>query len=117
MEFYQPSFSSFQPHDRLFGDEDLQRRVGIFLSTQAAAQARQIRVSASAGRVTLRGRVASSVARQFIQACCRRVAGVVDVHSEIRISAARATAPRVSASGAHLLFADSQSVVPQEFAA
>jgi hypothetical protein len=117
MKSFQPSYSSFQPHDRLFGDEALQRRIVSFLVTHAGVAVDQVRLSVSAGRITLRGEVKSPVARQLVHSCCSRVAGVLDVRSEIRVvNRPRSSAWRTRAGRGRFLPARSNPVVVPEFA-
>lgn len=64
-------------------DSDLERRVVNYLFDRRVSSLRAIKVSASAGTVTLRGRVSSYYEKQLCLHCCRRVAGVMQLVDEV----------------------------------
>jgi osmotically-inducible protein OsmY len=67
-------------------DCDLQRRVVNYLFDRRVSSLRAIEVTASAGTVTLRGRVASYYEKQLCLHCCRRVAGVMRLIDEVVVT-------------------------------
>ena len=85
MSTYQPIFSSYQPHNGLFADRELAQRVASFLGLHAAWTSRRVRIEASAGRVTIRGRANSAAERLNLESCIRRVAGVRQVISRLQL--------------------------------
>lgn len=85
MSAYQPIFSSYQPHNGLFADRELAQRVASFLGLHAAWTSRRVRIEASAGRVTIRGRANSAAERLNLESCIRRVAGVRQVISRLQL--------------------------------
>jgi osmotically-inducible protein OsmY len=67
-------------------DSDLERRVVNYLFDRRVSSLREIKVSASAGTVTLQGRVSSYYEKQLCLHCCRRVAGVMQLVDEVVVT-------------------------------
>ena len=82
----QPQCSSDQPPSPVFADDELIRRVGLFLFTHSNVDGARVRLSIHAGRVTLRGEVASLRQKEVIEACSRRVAGVLTVANKLSVA-------------------------------
>jgi len=66
-------------------DRDLEHRVISFLRQSGIATLRRVTVEASAGTVTLYGRVHSFYQRQLCLQCCQRVAGVIRLVDRIEV--------------------------------
>jgi len=77
---------TFRPHDSLFTDEALARRLQLFLSTISVFVPANIRVTVAGGRVHLQGSVANLAQRERIEAYARRVAGVLDVWNDLTVT-------------------------------
>ena len=60
-------------------NEDLVRRVKIFLSSRHQPGLRHLHIEADGGTVTMRGKVNTFYEKQLSYQCCRRVAGVVKI--------------------------------------
>jgi hypothetical protein len=69
-------------------DEDLARRIRLFLDTLRLAVLRQIHIEVEEGFVTIGGIVRSYYDRQLVVACVRRVAGVRQIVDRIRVAEA-----------------------------
>ena len=67
-------------------DEDLSRRIRLFLDTLRLAVLRRIHVEVEEGLVTIGGIVSSYYDRQLAVACVRRVAGVRQIVDKIRVA-------------------------------
>ena len=76
--------------ERLFPqlDEDLRRRIVVFLFQRNEPALRRIEVDVSNGRVDIRGEVESFYLKQLCLSCCQRVAGVLQVVDEVEVVAA-----------------------------
>ena len=74
-------------HDGLFPqlDEDLKRRIVIFLFQRNEPALRRVDVEVSSGRVVIRGRMASFYQKQLCLSCCQRVAGVLQIVDEVEV--------------------------------
>jgi hypothetical protein len=68
-------------------DQDLKRRVALFLAGRHVPSLRYLEVEARGGIVTLRGRVGSFYEKQLSQQCCRRVAGVIELVDRVEVTA------------------------------
>ena len=66
-------------------DEELARRVFLFLSTRQVGDLRRLAVTARDGRVRLSGRVSSFYHRQLAVSFARKVAGVLTVDDQITV--------------------------------
>jgi osmotically-inducible protein OsmY len=66
--------------------QDLARRVRIYLHTQSHPDAHRLAVEVANDVVVVRGHVASESARELASNCCRRVAGVRQVVNETTVS-------------------------------
>jgi osmotically-inducible protein OsmY len=66
--------------------QDLARRVRIYLHTQAHPDAHRLAVEVDHDVVVVRGDVASEYARELASNCCQRVAGVRRVVNETTIT-------------------------------
>lgn len=75
-----------------FEDRDLERRVVNYLAGRHVPGLRHLSVRAEAGIVTLRGRVQTFYEKQLCQACCRRVAGVVQFVDAVDVAYAQPVA-------------------------
>jgi hypothetical protein len=82
----QPQYSSHQPRDPVFADDELTQRVGLFLLMHGNVDSARVCLSVHAGRVTLRGDVASLRQKEVIEACSRRVAGVLTVINKLSVA-------------------------------
>ena len=69
-------------------DEDLSRRIRLFLDTLRLAVLRRIHIEVEEGLVTIAGIVRSYYDRQLAVACVRRVAGVRQIVDKIRVAEA-----------------------------
>ncbi len=76
--------------ERLFPqlDEDLRRRIVVFLFQRNEPALRRIEVDVSNGRVDIRGEVESFYLKQLCLSCCQRVAGVLQVVDEVEVVSA-----------------------------
>jgi osmotically-inducible protein OsmY len=72
---------------REVSNNELARRVRIFLSSRHHPSFRQLHVEADGGTVTLRGRVDSFHEKQLTYQCCRHVAGVFNIVDEVDVLA------------------------------
>lgn len=66
-------------------DSDLQRRVTTFLAARHRPSLRRLQVKATAGVVTLRGRVPTFHEKQLSIQLARRVAGVIRLIDEVAV--------------------------------
>lgn len=66
-------------------DIELERRIGIFLSSQSRRNLRAVEISADNGVVTLRGRVHSYYEKQLSLHLAARVAGVLRLKDELLV--------------------------------
>jgi osmotically-inducible protein OsmY len=73
-------------------NDELARRVKIFLSSRHHPSLRHLHIEASGGTVTLRGRVGSFYEKQLTYQCCRHVAGVFNIIDQVDVRAAKAEA-------------------------
>ncbi len=84
--------------DQAVEDVDLQRRVSQYLTRRGIAAAGKLDVDASAGVVTLRGKVGSKHWKWLAVECSRRVAGVVQLIDALEVgepaALARLDSPR-----------------------
>ena len=80
--------------DDSVADEQLRRRVNLYLTHTGHAPVRCLRVRAKNGVITLRGTVPSCYVRQLALACTRRVAGVRQVFDEIEVCAKTEKRPK-----------------------
>ena len=78
--------TQFQPHDELFADRRLERRIVIFLVNHGRADLCKLHIQARGGVVRLRGQVATNADRNYVVQGARRVAGVIDVEDNIEVS-------------------------------
>lgn len=67
-------------------DSELQRRVLNFLMGRNVPELRAVEVTATAGAVTLRGRVHSYYQKQLCLSCAGRVAGVSRVVDQVDVA-------------------------------
>jgi osmotically-inducible protein OsmY len=67
-------------------DEDLSRRIRLFLATLHLAGLKRIHIEVEEGLVTIGGIVRSYYERQLAVACVRRVAGVRQIVDRIRVT-------------------------------
>jgi osmotically-inducible protein OsmY len=67
-------------------NDDLARRVKIFLSSRHQPAFRHLHIEAQGGTVTLRGKVGSFYEKQLSYQCCSRVAGVVKIVDQVDVS-------------------------------
>jgi osmotically-inducible protein OsmY len=70
-------------------DEELARRVFLYLSTRQVGDLRRLSVTARQGRVELQGELNSFYHRQLAIFYARKVAGVVAVEDKITVSLPR----------------------------
>ena len=75
---------TFQPHQLLFADRQLERRIVNYLVRQGRPDLCRLGIRARSGVVRLRGRLASPADRGYVLQGVRRVAGVLDVKDEIQ---------------------------------
>jgi osmotically-inducible protein OsmY len=66
-------------------NDELARRVKIFLSSRHQPSFRHLHIEANSGTVTVRGRVNSFYEKQLTYQCCRHVAGVFKIVDEIDV--------------------------------
>ncbi len=86
------SISTNSPLDP--ADQDLKRRVALFLAGRHMLSLRHLDVEARGGTVTLRGRVGSFYEKQLSQQCCRRVAGVIELVDHVEVTEGPVRRPR-----------------------
>ena len=72
---------------RKVSNDELARRVKIFLSSRHHTSFRQLHIEANGGTVTVRGRVGSFYEKQLTYQCCRHVAGVFNIIDQVDVSA------------------------------
>jgi len=72
--------------ESLTADEELARRVSLFLATRQVGDLRRLAVTARQGRVRLSGRVSSFYHRQLALTYTRKVAGVLSVDDQIGVT-------------------------------
>ncbi len=77
---------------RKVSNDELARRVRIFLSSRHQPSFRHLHIEANGGTVTLRGRVSSFYEKQLTYQCCRHVAGVFNVIDQVDVSTPKAEA-------------------------
>ena len=77
---------------RKVSNEDLARRVKIFLSSRHHPSFRHLHVEANGGTITVRGRVNSFYEKQLSYQCCRHVAGVFNIVDQVDVGTARSEA-------------------------
>ncbi len=82
--------------DVSLADEDLARRVRLFLHQQRLVNGTQLVIEARRGAVTLRGDVSSFHQRQLIVSAARRVAGAGKIVDELRVQS-----PQLASAAAH----------------
>src|SRR5262249_40319955 len=75
--------STYRPHDSLFADDALARRIDIFVRTLLPSE---IRVTVSGGRVHVQGIAITLRQRELVEARIRRVAGVLDVWNDLVVT-------------------------------
>jgi osmotically-inducible protein OsmY len=73
-------------------NDDLARRVRIFLSSRHHPSFRHLHIEADGGTVTVRGRVSSFYEKQLSCQCCRRVAGVFQIVDQVDVTLPKADA-------------------------
>ena len=73
-------------------NDELARRVKIFLSSRHQPSFRHLHIDANGGTVTLRGRVNSFYEKLLSYQCCRHVAGVYNVIDQVDVSTPKAEA-------------------------
>ena len=78
--------TTFVPHDFLFADRQLERRLVNYFVRHGRPDLCRLRIRAQGGRVRFRGHLSSVADRDFVLQGARRVAGVIDVEDEIRVS-------------------------------
>jgi hypothetical protein len=66
-------------------DQDLKRRVALFLAGRHMLSLRHLEIDARGGTMTLTGRVGSFDEKQLSQQCCRRVAGVIELVDRVEV--------------------------------
>jgi osmotically-inducible protein OsmY len=76
-------------------NDDLARRVKIFLSARHQPSIRHLHIEVNGGTVTLRGQVDSAREKRLSSLCCRHVAGVFQVVDlvDVLAPAAATTSP------------------------
>ena len=90
MDFNYPiSANPFKLKSTDSSDQDLERRVTTFLSTQHRAALRSLKAEARGGIVTLRGRVSTFYEKQLSAQLAHRVAGVVRLIDEVIVGEIR----------------------------
>ena len=72
---------------RTASNDELARRVKIFLFSRHHPSFRHLHVEANGGTVTLRGRVSSFYEKQLTYQCCRHVAGVFNIVDQVDVLA------------------------------
>jgi hypothetical protein len=72
-------------HYKQLSDDQLARRVQIFLAARIGHDRSRLRVHVERGRVLLFGVVATRGQREIVEACSRRVAGVLDVTNNLSV--------------------------------
>jgi len=77
---------------RKVSNDELARRVKIFLSSRHQPSFRHLHIEANGGTVTVRGRVSSLYEKQLTYQCCRYVAGVFNIIDQVDV-----LAPKVEA--------------------
>ena len=70
---------------RKASNDELARRVKIFLSSRHQPSFRHLHIEANGGTVTLRGRVNSFYEKQLSYQCCRHVAGVFSIVDQVDV--------------------------------
>ncbi|MDG2013445.1 MAG: BON domain-containing protein [Pirellulaceae bacterium] len=70
-----------------FGDEDVLWRVESYLESKHFAAFRNLHVVVDQGVVTIAGQVSNYHERQVALNCCLRVAGVLELVDQIRVTA------------------------------
>jgi osmotically-inducible protein OsmY len=73
-------------------NDELARRVKIFLSSRHQPSFRHLHIDASGGTVTLRGRVSSFYEKQLSYQCCRHVAGVFKIIDQVDVTTPKSEA-------------------------
>ena len=76
------------PVPRKGTNDELARRVKIFLSSRHHPSFRNLHIEANGGTVTLRGRVSSFYEKQLTYQCCRHVACVFKIVDQVDVSGA-----------------------------
>jgi osmotically-inducible protein OsmY len=72
--------------DDALEDEEIERRVRLYLAHAGHRPVQILTVEAHDGVITLRGKVPSYHARQVAVACAQRVAGVRGINDQIKAS-------------------------------
>ena len=73
-------------------NDELARRVRIFLSSRHHSSFRHLDIEAEGGTVTVRGRVSSFYEKQLTYQCCRHVAGVFSIIDQVDVSTPKSQA-------------------------
>ena len=73
-------------------DQDLQRRVALFVQQKQLTAGARLQIEAHLGVVTLKGTVGTFHQRQLLYSFARRVAGVIQVQDELEVASANALA-------------------------
>ncbi len=87
--------SIFLPHDFLFADRQLERRLVSYFVSQGRPDLCALRIRAQGGKVRFRGYLDSVADRDYVLQGARRVAGVIDVKDEILVR--RTSVPALAA--------------------
>ena len=75
--------SKFQPHDFLFADRSLERRIVTYLVNHGRPDLCSLHIRARGGVVRLRGQVDSTADRHYVLQGVQRVAGVIAVDDHV----------------------------------
>jgi BON domain len=89
MTQHERSNSAFLPHDFLFADRQLERRLVNFFVRQGRPDLCKLRIRAQAGKVRFRGQVATAADRDYVLQSARHVAGVLAVEDAIQVGSAQ----------------------------
>jgi len=73
--------------DNATQDNDLERRVSIYLAERLRPSLRDLDVEVADGVVTLHGRLHTFYEKQLAISCCQRVAGVLKLIDDVEVSA------------------------------
>jgi osmotically-inducible protein OsmY len=82
--------TSFVPHWTDPFDQDLERRVALFVQQKQLTAGARLQIEAHRGVVTLTGTVGTFHQRQLLYSFARRVAGVVQVEDQLEVAPAAA---------------------------
>ncbi len=77
--------AQFLPHDFLFADRQLERRIVSYFVNHGRPDLCVLQIRAQGGKVRLRGELSSTADRDYVLQGTRRVAGVLDVEAQIQV--------------------------------